>query len=281
MRSKTEMSAWMTAVLLAAAAFVVPAVVETGAEGTAYALTTAPPPPTPIPCEPSTSPSGTAPTAPGTPEIVDVFMNRVSLRWAPATDEDGIACYRVQETRNGVTSLKATFGPSATGGSFGLSWPPNGVAYEDRVLHVVAVDTQGAVSPASGSVTVRIYNDVIATPSPSSPRTIHCQVVYRPVTWTGGMTATIEVTNTATTPVKDWRLTFLFTDPGQTVSSGWSATWSQTGSEVTATAPSWAADIGPGQTVHLGFNGSYSGGDSNPVQWHLNGEPCTRKTVTS
>ncbi len=237
-------------------------------------------PPTPILCESGTPSAGTPPTAPGTPEIVSVFMNGVNLRWAPSTDEDGIACYRVLETRDGVTSVAATFGPNATGGGFTLRWPPVGVAFEDHELHVVAVDTQGAVSSASGSVTVRIYNDVITTPSPS-PRPINCRVDYRQFTWTGGMTATIEITNTSATPVRDWRLTFLFTNPGQTVSSGWSATWSQTGSEVTAAAPSWGGDIAPHQTVHLGFNGSYSGGDSNPVQWRLNGEPCTMRIITT
>ncbi|MEV4299518.1 cellulose binding domain-containing protein [Microbispora rosea] len=280
MRSKTEMSAWLTAVLLAAAALVAPVVVETEPGAAAYALTTAPPPPTPIPCEPGTPSAGTPPTAPGTPEIVGVLLNSVSLRWAAATDEDGIACYRVMETRDGVTFRVATFGPDATGGAFALGWPPSGVAYVDHELHVVAVDTQGAVSPASGSVTVRIYNDIITTPSPS-PRTINCRVDYRQVTWTGGMTATIELTNTSTTPVRDWRLTFLFTDPGQAVSLGWSATWSQTGAEVTAVAPSWGTDIAPGQTVHLGFNGSYAGGGSNPMQWRLNGEPCTVRIITT
>ncbi|MEV5745812.1 hypothetical protein AB0L30_37665 [Microbispora rosea] len=152
----------------------------------AYALTTAPPPPTPIPCEPGTPSAGTPPTAPGTPEIVSVLLNSVSLRWAAATDEDGIACYRVMETRDGVTFGVATFGPDATGGAFALGWAPSGVAYVDHELHVVAVDTQGAVSPASGSVTVRIYNDVITTPSPS-PRTINCRVDYRQVTWTGAV----------------------------------------------------------------------------------------------
>lgn len=97
----------------------------------------------------------------------------------------------------------------------------------------------------------------------------------------GLMTATIELTNTGTTPVRDWRLTFLFTDPGQAVSLGWSATWSQTGAEVTAVAPPWGTDIAPGQTVHLGFNGSYSGGGSNPMQWRLNGEPCTVRIITT
>ncbi|MEN3540245.1 cellulose binding domain-containing protein [Microbispora sp. ZYX-F-249] len=280
MRSKTALSAWMTAGLLAAAAFVVPAVVESGAGGTAYALTTAPPPPTPIPCEPSTSPSGTPPTAPGTPRIGSVLLNSVGLSWTPATDEDGIACYRVMETRDGVTSGVATFGPDATGGVFSLRWPPSGVAFEDHELYLVAIDKEGAVSPASGSVTVRIYNDIIASPSPSpSPLRITCRVDYRPITWPGGMTATVEVTNTKSTPVRDWRLTFLFTDPGQTVSTGWSATWSQTGREVTAAAPSWSTDIAAGQTVHLGFNGSPSEGGA--VQWRLNGEPCTLRVLTS
>lgn len=284
MRTRTGAGTWVAAVLLAAAALVVPAAARATAApmtGTATALDTAPPTPSPtptlaFPCKTAptspTAPPNTPPSAPGTPEVVGVFMNSVRLKWAPATDEDGIACYYVREMRNGTPYVVASFQPAVTEGDVYLPWPPAGVASQVHELHVVAIDAKGALGPASGTVAVTIYNDVITSPSASPQPT--CRVQYRPVTWPGGMTANIAITNTGTTAVRDWRLTFTFPDSGQRVTWGWVATWAQTGAQVTATAPNWNKDIAPGQTLNIGFNGEHSGANPDPAKFFLNGAAC-------
>ncbi|MEU7694146.1 cellulose-binding domain-containing protein [Microbispora hainanensis] len=273
MRSKKEISAWLTAVLLAAAALFAPLAAETGA-GAATVTTPLLAAASAMPCNTgpasSAAPQNTPPSAPGTPEVVHVFLNSVTLRWAPATDEDGIACYYVRE---GTTNV-ATFQPAATEGTFALPWPPYGVPYEDHELHVVAVDTKGAVGPASESVTVRVHNDVIVTTSPSVPAQGACRVTYQAYPWSSGMTVNISITNTGTQPVRDWRLTFTFPDTGQQVTSGWVATWSQTGTQVTAEAPAWGKDLTAGASITIGFNGTHTGVNPTPAQFRLNGSVC-------
>ncbi|WP_204288725.1 cellulose binding domain-containing protein [Microbispora amethystogenes] len=267
MRKTTRTASWITAGLLAAAALTLPTT------GQAMAYTTPRPSPSPsvspsAPTCPTTPTSPNAPpSAPGTPEVIGVYMNMARLRWAPATDDDGIACYQVRENRDGVAVTVATFSSTATLGDVYLPWPPYGVPSQIHELYIVAVDTKGATGPASGTVSVKIVNDVVTSPS-ASPR-LTCRVEYYPFTWPGGMAVNIALTNTGSTPIYNWKLDFNFT-AGQQVTYGWVAIWSQTGTKVTATAPPFVKDIAPGQTLNIGFNGTHSGTNPSPDDFRLN-----------
>ncbi|WP_405087117.1 cellulose binding domain-containing protein [Microbispora sp. NBC_01389] len=284
-RTRTGTGAWITAALLAGAAIIAPAAARATAGSTA-AYTTSPPAtpsPTgsPTPCPAIQPPSGqnTPPTAPGAPEAVQVVMTLVRLRWAPATDADGIACYQVREVRNGAEYVVGTFGGTVTEGSVYLPWPPGSTRSEVHQLYVVAVDTKGAAGPASGSTSVTVYNDVVYPPSPSpspSPARVTCRVAVDSSSWWSGMTTSITITNTAETAVNGWRLTFAFPDPGQKVTNGWSATWSQSGTEVTAVNLDWNKTIAPGRSVTIGFLGSHTGANPSPATYSLNGASCAR-----
>ena len=101
-------------------------------------------------------------------------------------------------------------------------------------------------------------------------------VTYQVNDWGTGLSANVAITNTGTSTVNGW--TLAFTWPGnQHVTQGWSATWSQTGNQVTATNLSWDASIAPSATVTIGFNASYSGSDPRPAGFTLNGAACTSK----
>ncbi|MFC0863628.1 cellulose binding domain-containing protein [Sphaerimonospora cavernae] len=277
MRTRTRVSTVSAAVLGAAVFVVPPAVAGAGSANP----TPMPSSSVPYPCKtspaPSATPANTPPTAPGTPEIVRTTLNVVRLRWAPATDSDGIACYYVREDRgDGTFAVVASFQPAVTEGDVYLPWPPSGVPSQTHNLYVVAVDTKGAIGPASGTVAVTIYNDVITpSPSPSPSPSPVCQVKATSTSWDSGMTTNITITNTGSTTVRDWRLTFTFPNPGQQVTLGWSATWSQTGAAVTATAMSWNKDIAPGQTLWIGYNGTHTGANPTPAAFLLNGASCT------
>jgi len=98
-----------------------------------------------------------------------------------------------------------------------------------------------------------------------------CKVAYSvPSDWYSGFTGAVSITNTGTTPIDGWTLTFSF--PGnQKISNGWGATWTQT----SATAMSWNRTIAPGATLSgLGFNASYHGTNSPPAEFRLNGQLC-------
>jgi hypothetical protein len=104
-----------------------------------------------------------------------------------------------------------------------------------------------------------------------------CQVNYTANTWTeapgtGGFTATITINNTGD-PITGWTLAFPFTG-GQTGIQGWSANWSQSGANVTATNLSYNGNLGTGASTTIGFNARWSGSNPNPTAFSINGTPC-------
>jgi endoglucanase len=83
----------------------------------------------------------------------------------------------------------------------------------------------------------------------------------------------VTVTNTGSSAWSSWTLAFTF--PGnQRVTQGWSATYSQTGSAVTVTNAAWNGSVPPGGSTSIGFNGSYSGTNSAPTGFTVNGATC-------
>jgi hypothetical protein len=100
-----------------------------------------------------------------------------------------------------------------------------------------------------------------------------CQVSYTKNEWAGGFTANLTVTDTGTTPVNGWTLTFTF--PGdQKVTNAWNANVVQSGTAVSATNMSYNATIAPGGNVQFGFQGTWTNNDSSPSQFALNGSAC-------
>ncbi|GAB3892298.1 hypothetical protein GCM10029964_066870 [Kibdelosporangium lantanae] len=89
--------------------------------------------------------------------------------------------------------------------------------------------------------------------------------------WSSGFVGGIDITNTGDKALADWTLTFAWPTSRQQVSSGWNATWTQTGATVTVVGN---AVIQPGGTVNTGFVGSYSGPNILPAAFTLNGVQC-------
>ena len=102
-----------------------------------------------------------------------------------------------------------------------------------------------------------------------------CRVDYTTNDWGGDFSATITVRNTGTAALSGWTLRFAFPDAGQRVTQGWSATWSQSGTAVTAANAAWNGALPAGASIGLGFNGTYSGTNPRPASFTLNGAPCT------
>ncbi|MEU6074090.1 cellulase family glycosylhydrolase [Micromonospora sp. NPDC047074] len=107
-----------------------------------------------------------------------------------------------------------------------------------------------------------------------------CTVAYATTAqWPGGFTADVRVTNLGD-PVNGWRLAWAFPS-GQQVTQAWNATVTASGSQVTATNASYNAAIGTNATVSFGFNGSWSGSNTAPSAFTLNGVACTGTTGPS
>jgi endoglucanase len=95
-----------------------------------------------------------------------------------------------------------------------------------------------------------------ATTTPAGDGDAPCaaQVVIQD-RWPDGFKAEVRVTNTSRSTVKDWAVGFTMPD-GAKLAGGWNATMDQDGSAVTAEAPDWAPDLGPGKKAVFGFTAS-------------------------
>ncbi|MDO0924873.1 cellulose binding domain-containing protein [Streptomyces sp. TG1A-8] len=128
----------------------------------------------------------------------------------------------------------------------------------------VLLAVAGAVA-LLGSVVVPVVAAEGATPA--------CTVDYS-VTgqWDGGFQSSVRITNNQAA-LSSWKLTFDFAG-GQKVTRGWNAKWSQSGTTVTAAGESWNGALGSGASVSAGFLASWSGANTAPAAFRLNGTAC-------
>jgi beta-glucosidase len=203
----------------------------------------------------STAADTSPPTTPGTPTASAITATGATLNWAASTDNVGVTGYDVING-NTVIATPTTNSVSLTGLTASTTY----------TLGVRARDAAGNVSAISSGVT-------FTTSGTSGGST--CKVVYVPNDWGGGgFGANITITNTSTTTINNWTLRFTF--PGtQKVTQGWSATWTQSGADVTAASLSWNGVLAPGASTGIGFNGSYTGSNPTPTAFTLNGAPCS------
>ncbi len=132
---------------------------------------------------------------------------------------------------------------------------------------------------AGGAVGALALAAVAVLPSPDAMAATGCAVTYTTNSWPGGFTANVAVRNLGD-PVSNWTLGFTFPDGGQRVVQGWSATWQQSGSAVTARSLDYNGTLGTGASTTVGFNGSWTGSNPNPTSFTLNGTVCTGGTST-
>ncbi|MEV7967990.1 PHB depolymerase family esterase [Sphaerisporangium sp. NPDC088356] len=129
------------------------------------------------------------------------------------------------------------------------------------------------VSP-SPTPTVTPSPTPTVTPSPTvTPTASPCRVVYTANSWNNGFTADITITNRGTTAINGWTVTWTW--PGnQQVANAWNATVTQSGAQVTARNVSYNGTIAPGAGTSFGFQASYSGTNTAPSQFTVNGSIC-------
>ncbi|MDG4798061.1 cellulase family glycosylhydrolase [Micromonospora sp. WMMD1082] len=130
----------------------------------------------------------------------------------------------------------------------------------------------------AGSVGALTIGALAAMPTTNAMAAPGCSVTYTTNSWSGGFTASVTVTNVGD-PVSNWTLGFSFPDAGQRLDQGWSATWSQSGSAVTARSLSWNGSLATGASTNIGFNGTFTGANPSPTSFTLNGTACTGATT--
>jgi len=127
------------------------------------------------------------------------------------------------------------------------------------------------------TITRTVPPPVTPTPTSTPNSSSTCRVGYTVTNqWNGGFGASLAITNTGTTAISGWNLTFTFAN-GQTITQLWNGTYTQSGGNVTITNVSYNGVISPGQSVTSppGFNGAWSSTNSAPTSFKLNGVTCT------
>ncbi|MEU8607445.1 cellulose binding domain-containing protein [Actinoplanes sp. NPDC048791] len=112
-----------------------------------------------------------------------------------------------------------------------------------------------------------------SSPGPSNPAGQACRVSSKVNAWNTGLTADITLTNTGTTAVNGWSLSFSLA-AGQTITSGWNATYSPTSGQVTARNAGYNGTIAAGGSVSIGFQAGHTGNSAAPTAFVLDGVPC-------
>ncbi|KOX13352.1 alpha-L-arabinofuranosidase [Saccharothrix sp. NRRL B-16348] len=199
--------------------------------------------------------SVTGPAAPARPALDAVTDRTAALSWP--TPPAGVK-YEVHRVDGANTEQWG----ETTGATFTAANLTPGTEY---TVNLVARDNAGRVSWSSPPLTF----------TTGTPATSTCAVTYREsANWGNGFVADLEIANTGTTPVAGWTLTYTWPTTWQQVSSGWNATWSQTGHQVSVAG---TATLAPGSSTTAGFVGSYQGPNVHPVKYFLNGKLCTTR----
>ena len=84
----------------------------------------------------------------------------------------------------------------------------------------------------------------------------------------------MSITNTSSKALTSWTLTWTYSG-NQQLNQSWNGNYTQSGKAVTITNASWNGSIAAGATISgIGFNANYSGANSAPVAFSLNGVLC-------
>jgi endoglucanase len=261
-----------------------------------------------------TASDATAPSQPGTPVASAVSSSGAKLAWtaskAGSSAIAGYAVYELSPTPTLVTTTAASATSyTLTGLTAGTEYGYEVAALDSAgrispVLSAVSFTTLGTGASSSPSASASASTSASASPTASaSPSTSptpstspsasnsptpsaspssgptgtagSCSAAYTlENSWSGGFQGQVEVTDTGSTAIDGWTLTWTF--PGdQKIGELWNATYTQTGEAVSATAESYNADISPGSSVTIGFTGTFTNSDTSPTSFQLNGATCT------
>ena len=181
---------------------------------------------------------------------------------------NGVAC-----NDGGVLPTATAVPPTAT------SAPPTATSVLPTATSVVPTATSAPPTVTSMPPTATsIPPTVTAVPPTATPVVgASCGVAYVVTNeWADGFQANVTITNSASSAVAGYDLTWDFLS-GETLNSGWNGTFSQTGTTMSASNPAshWNGTIGAnGGSVSFGFTGSHAGTVTIPTNFSVNGAPC-------
>jgi cellulase/cellobiase CelA1 len=95
--------------------------------------------------------------------------------------------------------------------------------------------------------------------------------------WPGGYQGGVTITNNGSSAINNWTLTWTYpSGTSQQITQMWGASYTQTGSAVSAVNASYDATIGAsGGNVTFGFLANDGGQTTPPAAFFLNGNICS------
>lgn len=217
----------------------------------------------------STSAScSTVPSAPSGLRGTAASSSVINLSWnadaAPANCV--VTGYNVY--RGTTSGFTPSSGNLIASGVTATSYSSSGLSPSTTYYYKIeAVDAAGASAPSA---------QASATTAAASSGASSCHVSYSITnSWPGGFQAAITIRNTGSTAWSGWNLSWTFPD-GQTVSSAWNGTESQSGSKVTVRNLSYNGAIPAGGSYNgVGFTGTWNNfTNSVPASFAINGAAC-------
>lgn len=169
---------------------------------------------------------------------------------------------------NGMSFTYWSWNPDSgdTGGIVGDDWTTVNQA-KQSILQPYLIPP---VPNGGGSTTTPPGGGGTTTPPPA---TGGCTVTYKQDNaWQGGFQGSVTVKNTGSAAVNPWQVTWTWPS-GVTLGSGWNATVTQSGTTVTAAAPTYAASLAAGASVSIGFTAN--GTASTPASVKLGSAACS------
>ncbi|MER6578464.1 endo-1,4-beta-xylanase [Nonomuraea sp. NPDC001023] len=191
----------------------------------------------------------TPPSTPGAPTAGNVTANSATLTWAASTDTggSGLAGYNVYREQGGTDTQLG----QSTGNSINLTGLTAATQYQ---VYVRARDGAGNLSGESPAVTFTTLTGGGGGDC-TAAGTVQTQ-------WSGGyVIQPVTVTNTRTSPINGWTVTFTL-PAGHTLTGSWNAAVTVSGQNVTARNAGYNGTLAPGASTSFGFQVSRSGGDT-------------------
>ncbi|MFK4040930.1 cellulose binding domain-containing protein [Nonomuraea wenchangensis] len=170
------------------------------------------------------------------------------------SDNGGSSWLRINDDKHQWGNMgEALTGDPRVYGRVYLGTNGRGVIYGDRTGPPVTVTPTATVTPTV-TPTVTVSPTVTPTVTPTTGR--GCTATYRPgSSWPGGFGAEVAVQNTGSSSITGWKVTWSW--PGsQTITSLWSGTVTQSGTNVTVTNAAYNGSLAANASTSFGFNGS-------------------------
>jgi endoglucanase len=205
--------------------------------------------------------------------VIDTSRNGNGPLGSEWCDPSGRAIGTPSTTQTGDSAIAAYLWVKLPGEADGcIAAAGEFVAQRAYDLAIAAGPWNPTTPPTSNPPTSAPPTTTPPTTGPTNPPTGGCQVRQRFNIWTGGFTADLTVINNGS-PVSNWTLQTTLSGNAR-LAQGWSATWTQSGSQLTARPLSWNSSLPTGGSTSIGFQGTYSGTFAAPTSWQLGGVTC-------